>query len=640
MKVFSRILSLVSLLSVLTIDTRAAVSATGETITLGGVAYFVPPTPVSQLKVGLLGALLEGAELVPFTFVSSSGSKFTQGDLTSLSSTFGASDDVWQSAFLQGVYVSGKSLVTAAPGKDTKIVISSSVVPVTKAIPNGPYLVDPPTGNIYEAWRLYSDTNGACLYGTIPDGKGGYKQLPAHIDGDASQSVAVPSRLYFTPSTQKPLAGKRLAVKDIFDIAGTKTSCGNRAFYDLYPAKTKTGPAIQRLIDGGAIVVCKTFPSQFANGETATDDWVDFHAPYNPRGDGYQDGSSSSTGSGVSVASYDWLDYAVGSDTGGSMRGPAGANGVYGNRPSHGAVALDDVMPLSTELDTAGIFARDAKTWKAAGDWWYKDYKQYDKYPTKILFPVDSFSGSFLSNPPLAGTSDAIFNDFIKKLEGFLNTTRTEMNLTDSWLQTSPLIAKGQNPPPPLRQLLNTTYADLITIDQIALVADPFIADYKAAKGGRSPFIDPAPLNRWAYGRGLANQTQQKIDAIANKTVFMDWIQQEVLGSNNETCSNAIFLYPQSSGRTSYRNRYITPPTAPFGFSSGRLSVHAEVPDMVVPIGEAPYNSTITGTVEHLPVTISFIAQKACDLMLFSLFDKLADAGILKEVKTGSTLFL
>jgi Asp-tRNA(Asn)/Glu-tRNA(Gln) amidotransferase A subunit family amidase len=214
------------------------------------------------------------------------------------------------------------------------------------------------------------------LYGTIPDGKGGYTQLPAHINGAATQSIAVPSRLYFNASALKPLAGKRVAVKDIFDVAGTKTGCGNRAFYDLYPPKTKTAPAIQRLIDGGAIVVCKTFPSQFANGETATDDWVDYHSPYNPRGDGYQDGSSSSTGSGVAVAAYDWLDYAVGSDTGGSMRGPAGANGVYGNRPSHGAVPLNDVMPLSPELDTAGIFSRDAKSWKVAGDWWYQDYKQ------------------------------------------------------------------------------------------------------------------------------------------------------------------------------------------------------------------------------------------------------------------------
>ena len=56
------------------------------------------------------------------------------------------------------------------------------------------------------------------------------------------------------------------------------------------------------------------------------------------------------------------------------MRGPAGANGVFGNRPSHGAVSLEDVMPLAPELDTGGIFARDAKSWATAGHWWYEGF--------------------------------------------------------------------------------------------------------------------------------------------------------------------------------------------------------------------------------------------------------------------------
>ncbi|KIP02518.1 hypothetical protein PHLGIDRAFT_79016, partial [Phlebiopsis gigantea 11061_1 CR5-6] len=392
------------------------------------------------------------------------------------------------------------------------------------------------------------------------------------------------------------------------------------------------------LIDGGAVIVAKAKASQFANGETATDDWVDYHAPYNPRGEGYQDGSSSSTGSGTSVAAYPWLDYAVGSDTGGSMRGPAGANGVYGNRPSHGAVVLDDVMPLATELDTAGIFARDAKSWKIAGDWWYQNFTQFNKFPTTILFPVDIWGSSFLSHPPTNSTANGMFNAFIGKLEGFLDTSRTEINLTALWAQTSPLIANVSNPPPPLSKVLNTTYADLITLDQIALVADPFIADFKAARNGQSPFIDPAPLARWTYGRSLP--AGRKEEAVTNKTVFMNWFQDTVLnGTNKETCSNAIFLYPQSSGGTNYRNRYISPPTAPFGFGASRISVHSEVPDMVVPIGELAYNSTISLTTEKLPVTISFLAQKNCDLMLFSLFAALEDAGIIGPVLTGQSMF-
>lgn len=198
-----------------------------------------------------------------------------------------------------------------------------------------------------------------------------------------------------------------------------------------------------------------------------------------------------------------------------------------------------------------------------------------------------------------------MFNTFITQLEGFLNTTRTEMDLTTMWNTTSPLIANVSNPPPPLRQVLNTTYADLISLDQIALVADPFIADYKAAHNGQSPFIDPAPMNRWAYGRSLPNPVERHAEAITNKTVFMNWFRSEVVGSSNTTCSDAIFLYPQSSGGTLYRNLYLTyvpltipdhwrlllltrysrcrPPGAPLGFGTSRIAVHAETPDMVVP---------------------------------------------------------
>lgn len=228
---------------------------------------------------------------------------------------------------------------------------------------------------------MYNDENQAFVYGTIPDGKGGFTELSAHVGGAATETIAVPSRLYYTPTKKQPLAGKRLAVKDIYDVQGLRTGCGNRAYYELYPAKNKTSPAVQRLLDGGMVLVGKAKTSQFANGESPTGDWVDLHAPYNARGDGYQDASSSSTGSGASMGAYSWLDHTIGSDTGGSMRSPAGVNGVFGNRPSHGAVSLDDVMPLSPELDTGGVFARDAKSWAAVGHWWYQNYTSVRSSP-------------------------------------------------------------------------------------------------------------------------------------------------------------------------------------------------------------------------------------------------------------------
>lgn len=138
-------------------------------------------------------------------------------------------------------------------------------------------------------------------------------------------------------------------------MKGIKASCGNRAFYEVYPARNATGPAVRRLLDTGADIVGTTKTVQFANGDRATADWVDYHAPFVVRGDGYHEPSGSSTGAGASTAAHDWLDVAIGSDTGGSIRLPAGVNGIYGMRPSVGAIDLTDVMPLSDVLDTGGF---------------------------------------------------------------------------------------------------------------------------------------------------------------------------------------------------------------------------------------------------------------------------------------------
>ncbi|OAL48036.1 hypothetical protein IQ07DRAFT_613381 [Pyrenochaeta sp. DS3sAY3a] len=76
----------------------------------------------------------------------------------------------------------------------------------------------------------------------------------------------------------------------------------------------------------GAVVIGKTKTTQFALGERPTADYVDQLAPFNPRGDGYQHPQGSSAGTGAALASYDWLDIATGSDTGGSLATFLGAN--------------------------------------------------------------------------------------------------------------------------------------------------------------------------------------------------------------------------------------------------------------------------------------------------------------------------
>lgn len=124
----------------------------------------------------------------------------------------------------------------------------------------------------------------------------------------------VPSRCYVKPSTSRPLDGARISVKDNIDIAGHKTSLGNRSWLEFYPAKTKNAVCVQTLIDAGAIIVGKVKLQAMIMREEPLE-CVEFTAPFNPRADGYQVPSGSSHASAAGISSYDWLDFSLGSDS-------------------------------------------------------------------------------------------------------------------------------------------------------------------------------------------------------------------------------------------------------------------------------------------------------------------------------------
>jgi Asp-tRNA(Asn)/Glu-tRNA(Gln) amidotransferase A subunit family amidase len=124
----------------------------------------------------------------------------------------------------------------------------------------------------------------------------------------------VPSRLKGPKARGNRLSGWRVAVKDIFTIQGLKTSVCNRAYYELYPPALYTAGCIKLLQDEGAYVLGTTKLASFAATEEPIE-CVDYQAPWNPRADGHQSPAGSSSGSGVAIASYPWLDISIGSDS-------------------------------------------------------------------------------------------------------------------------------------------------------------------------------------------------------------------------------------------------------------------------------------------------------------------------------------
>lgn len=147
-------------------------------------------------------------------------------------------------------------------------------------------------------------------------------------------------------------------------------------------------------------------------------------------------------------------------------------------------------------------------------------------------------------------------------------------------------------------------------------------------------------MARWSFGD---SQPEDALDlAIHNKTAFMDWFNTQILMPVDDPtqCSSGLLLYPGSVGlgSQSARNEYLSSPSVPFGFSSGRISSFAECPDSVIPIGQASGFSSITQHDEYFPVTVDVLAAKGCDGLLVKLVHDLLHAGIISIPDVGRTI--
>ena len=147
------------------------------------------------------------------------------------------------------------------------------------------------------------------------------------------------------------LHGIPIAVKDIIDAKGVLTSAGSRVLADNIPAEDST--IIERLDSAGAILLGKLNLSEFAIGGTIDHPYGTPRNPWNP--DHTAGGSSS--GSGVAVAGG-LCAAALGSDTGGSIRGPSAFCGIVGLRPTYGRVTRHRVIPMCWSMDTVGPMTR------------------------------------------------------------------------------------------------------------------------------------------------------------------------------------------------------------------------------------------------------------------------------------------
>jgi amidase len=187
-------------------------------------------------------------------------------------------------------------------------------------------------------------------------------------------------------AAEGPLRGLTFAVKDVFDIAGHRTGNGNPVWLETHAPAIHTAAAVERLLPAGAHMVGKTHTDELAyslNGEN-----VHYGTPTNPRAPGRIPGGSSSGSAAVVAGGL--VDFALGTDCGGSVRLPASYCGIYGIRTTHGLIPIDGVTDLATSFDTVGWFARDARTMARVGHVLLPEAPAF--LPKRLLIAEDAFA--------------------------------------------------------------------------------------------------------------------------------------------------------------------------------------------------------------------------------------------------------
>ncbi|XP_014515394.1 uncharacterized protein LOC106773183 isoform X2 [Vigna radiata var. radiata] len=197
------------------------------------------------------------------------------------------------------------------------------------------------------------------------------------------------------PKAPHPLTALTFALSDLFDIEGRVSTFGHPEWARSHEPASSTSPAVSALVEGGATCVATTVVDDFALGHYGT--------PTNPAAPARVPGGSSS-GAAVAVAA-NFVDFALGIDTTGGVRVPAGFCGILGFRPSHGAVSHLGIIPISTSLDTVGWFAKDPSILRRVGHILLQATFVVQRSPRQIIIADDCFQHI---NVPLDRSSQVV----------------------------------------------------------------------------------------------------------------------------------------------------------------------------------------------------------------------------------------
>ncbi|MGE4373802.1 MAG: amidase [Xanthobacter sp.] len=210
---------------------------------------------------------------------------------------------------------------------------------------------------------------------------------PSEQPDEAAIGAFVPGpRVHVSGAEGGQLDGLTCAVKDVLDVAGVVTGNGNPDWARTHAPAQRHAAAVARILDAGADVVGKTISDELAYSLTGEN--AHYGTPLNSAAPDRVPGGSSS-GSAAAVAAG-LVDFALGSDCGGSVRVPSSYCGLLGMRPTHGRICADGIAPFAPSFDCVGWFARDPRVFAAVGAVLLEE-EGPARRPSRLLLAQDAF---------------------------------------------------------------------------------------------------------------------------------------------------------------------------------------------------------------------------------------------------------
>jgi amidase len=260
------------------------------------------------------------------------------------------------------------------------------------------------------------------------------------------------------PTGEGPLSGLIFAVKDLIDVEGRVTGAGNPRWLETHAPAARTAPCVAALLRAGARMVGKTITDELAYSLNGYN--IHYGTPRNTRApDRVPGGSSSGSASAVAAG---LCDFALGTDSGGSVRIPASFCGVYGVRTTVGAISMEGVVPFMPTFDTVGWFAREAPVFAAVGDVLLPAEREECVLPRRLKIATDAVSITDLeAHQALQYAIDVLREAFaeaepvtvaLEGLEHFRETYRT-VSAHEAWQNNAEWIeAHGRGLSPPIAE--------------------------------------------------------------------------------------------------------------------------------------------------------------------------------------------